>query len=165
MKKRIFITLFVLILAGLFTYWHIAVNHANNKPVCESGENLNAPIEIPNEYVVKYQELKDTNKPVIAMFYVDWCGYCRRFMPVFGELAKQYKDDFSFAVINCDSPENVDIVKEYHIAGFPSLFFIDNELKTSFVINQNASADKNIFIEELEKYKLFKQNIKNLTSK
>ncbi len=164
MKKKIFIGLAILITAGLFTYMHIAINHANKKPVCESGENLNAPIEMPNEYVIKYQEAKNINKPIIVMFYVDWCTYCKRLMPLFGELAKQYKDDFSFAVINCDYPENMDMVQKYHIAGFPTLFFIDYELKTSFAINPNATADKNIFIEELEKYKSFKKNIKNLTS-
>ena len=87
MKKGIIITLVsvVLIIVSIVLYSVLKSESTAYTPQ----QNLNAPIEIPDTGVMPIQEVNDIEKPQVAMFYVDWCTYCRRFMPTFGEIAKK----------------------------------------------------------------------------
>ena len=57
------------------------------------------------------------DKPIITWFYVDWCGYCKRFAPLFDALTKNpaIKDKFAVAFVNCEDEKNADLIKEYQI--------------------------------------------------
>ncbi|MCD7878746.1 MAG: thioredoxin domain-containing protein [Candidatus Gastranaerophilales bacterium] len=149
MKKKFFIGLFIAAAIGLFVFAAIVLKPDDKKPV---QQNLNAPIEIPDTGIITIQEAESTDKPIVAMFYVDWCTYCRRFMPVFGEFAKSYKDKYTFAVVNCDYLENEKIIKDFHIMGYPSLFVIDNQLEHSFGLNPAGLMDKAVMKKELNDY-------------
>lgn len=157
MKKKFFISLFIIAAICLLIFIFVLFKYKTNS--YQPQQNLQAPIEIPDESIVTIQEAKNIDKPVVAMFYVDWCGYCRRFMPVFGEFAKKYKNDYTFAVINCDKPENINIVKEFHIMGFPTLFIIDNKINHKFTLNMAGTAEKSIMKEELDNYLKVRKNI------
>lgn len=161
MKKTIFIVVFIIATIGLAflgSYVYNSMQPAKSTPVSASG--LKAPIEIPDEGIVNFQEVTDTEKPILAMFYVDWCTYCRRFMPVFGEIAKDYKDKYTFAIINCDMPENYELAKEYHIAAFPTIYIVDNKYDYSTVINPYFTSDKELVKKELDKYFNLRSRIK-----
>ena len=94
MKKKFFIGLFVVVSICLFVFAHIVLKQ--NEKQYQAQQNLSAPIEIPEKGVVSYEEAEKLDKPMVVMFYVDWCAYCRRFMPTFGEFAAKYKDKYSF---------------------------------------------------------------------
>lgn len=130
-----------------------------NKEV-KTQTNLKAPIEIPSEGVVKYADVKDIEKPMLVMFYVDWCGYCRRYMPIFGELAKEYADKYTFALVNCDDPENKSFYKEMGVMGFPTLFVIDKKYDFHFSVNMAGTQDVEIMRSELNRYLNFRAKIK-----
>lgn len=159
MKKKFFIGLFIISAIGLFIFAHIVLK--NNDAAYQPQQNLNAPIEIPNENVISYEEANALDKPIVVMFYVDWCSYCRKFMPVFGQLAKEYKNDYTFAVVNCDIPQNIKLINEFHIMGFPSLFVVDNELNHRFSMNMASTTDKAIMKEELNNFLSFRKSIIN----
>lgn len=162
MKKKIILTAVIGIIAVVLCLG-IYVQHILKNPSALQAytpqQNLNAPIEIPDENVYKINEIENDNKPKIVLFYADWCGYCRRFMPVFGEFAKRYKDKYSFVIVNVDNPENTQMVNEFHIMGFPSLFMVDNEIGLKFPLNMASSADEGIFTEELDNYLKVKQRM------
>ena len=44
----------------------------------------------PSDYHigVTFDEAMNGEKPVIVLFYVNWCGFCQRFMPKFNTLSK-----------------------------------------------------------------------------
>ena len=69
----------------------------------------------------------EPKKDTVALFYADWCGYCKRFAPQFHKVtsSKEFKKDFAVAYINCEAPENTDVVKEYGIKGFPTVYLIE----------------------------------------
>lgn len=150
MKKKIFIGLFIFAVIGLFCFVYILLKQSTVSYVPQ--QNLKAPIEIPDAGIVAIQEVQNTDKPVVALFYVDWCSYCRRFMPVFGEFAKRYSDKYIFAAVNCDLPENQFFIKAYSIMGFPSIFIIDNKLDFQYALNTIVTVDNDIFSNELDKY-------------
>lgn len=157
MKKKIFLGLFLFAAIGLLIFAYLVLKPNNN--AYQPQQNLNAPIEIPSSTIITIKEAQNTEKPVVAMFYVDWCGYCRRFMPVFGEFAEIYKDKYSFAAINCDNPENKELVEKYHIMGFPSLFIIDKKINHSFSMNMAGTVEKSVMKEELDNYLNVRKNI------
>jgi len=95
MRKKILVTLgIILALAGVSAAG-IAVT------------SMNAP-KHPSEYHIgiTYDEALKSEKPMLAVFYVDWCGYCLRFMPKFATLSRVYKDKFNFVMINVEETED-----------------------------------------------------------
>lgn len=111
-----------------------------------------APIDIPDASIVPIQQVKDNKKPTLAFFYVDWCGYCKRFMPIYGAVAKLYNNKFNFAVIHCEKPENQQLVRDFEIHGFPTLFIIDNKINYKFPLSGTVTQDKESLEKELNKY-------------
>lgn len=150
MKKKFFIALFIVAAIGVFIFADIVLN--KNVNAYQPQQNIKAPIEIPDTGIVTIQDTFYTDKPVVALFYVDWCSYCRKFMPVFGQFAKKYGDDYVFAAVNCDLPENQSFIKSYSIMGFPSVFIIDNKLDFQYALNTSITVDNNSFSNELDKY-------------
>ena len=85
-------------------------------------------VEIKEEFN-RYYEHFDGAEPskcaVLKLFYVDWCGHCKNFKPVFqGELSDMVKREgvpCKLEAINCD--ENEAMAKKYNIQGFPTIIF------------------------------------------
>ncbi len=150
MKKKFFIGLFIFVAVCFATYTYIVFN--SSLPVYKPQQNLQAPIEIPSKAIISFEEAEVIDKPMVIMFYVDWCGYCRKYMPVFAEFADKYKDKYSFVALNCDNPQNTQLVEKYHIMGFPSLFISDKKIEHRFSLNMASTAEKTIMKEELDNY-------------
>ncbi len=155
-RKKFFVILFIAAAIGLFVFAGSVLREKEDS--YQPQQNIQAPIEVPGEFILTIQEAEKTDKPIAAMFYVDWCSYCRKYMPVFVEFAKAYKDKYSFAAINCDRPENVDMVNKFHIMGFPSLFIIDNKINHKFSLNLAATTDESVMREELDNYLNVRKN-------
>ena len=154
-RKKFFVILFILASIGLFIFAGIVLKNNNRY----TPPAITAPIEIPADGVVTdFNEVEKSDRPAVIMFYVDWCTYCRRFMPVFGDFAKQYKDNYIFAAINCDKPENIKYVQEYHIMGFPTLYIVDTKINHKFSLSMSATANETVMKEELNNYLNVRKN-------
>lgn len=118
MKKRIIIiAVIALFVAGVSAVFALNTSLKSDKDV------------VPSQYPigVTYQEAIQSDKPMIALFYVDWCTYCRRFMPKLKLINMLYKDKFSIVKINIESPENKEMAKDYAIDSFPTIYIIDKK--------------------------------------
>lgn len=99
----------------------------------------------PSEYNIgtTYELAIKDKKPIITLFYTDWCTYCMRFMPKYKIIADVYKDKYNFVMINADDPHYVNLVKDYSIEGFPTIYIIDptidNRISISNTIYDNLS--------------------------
>ena len=158
MKKRIFIGIFLAAAFGLLIFIHILYNHKNQTNECTSKANLAAPIEIPDSHIHQHQQAV-SGKPEIVMFYVDWCTFCRRFMPIFGEAASKYNKDFDFTVVNCEHPENAEIVKEFDISGYPTVMIIDNDLDFQYQVTMAATQSLEALEKELNNHKKLRSKL------
>jgi len=116
MSKKIIITLGT-ILAVVFAT--IGLSWANGA--------LNPADMAPSEYNIgiSYREAMQSDKPSIVLFYTDWCGYCKKFMPKFKTLNKIYKNDYNFVMLNGEAQENLALVDEVAISGLPTLYIFD----------------------------------------
>ena len=81
---------------------------------------------------------------VIKLFWVEWCGHCRKFKPVWEKLKRENTEDVNYEDVNCE--EEKEIAHDEGIQGFPTIRLYD--------------ADNNL-LEELEGSR-DEDNIKNL---
>lgn len=68
-------------------------------------------------------------KPIIAFFYTDWCGFCQRFVPTFDKVTKnkKIKQNFAIAYVNCEDEANKAHVEKFGIKGFPTVYVIKQD--------------------------------------
>ena len=69
-------------------------------------------------------------RPVVADFYADWCGPCRRLAPILRDIAQHYHGEVDFYRINVD--ENPDIAAAFEVRSIPMLLIwpLDGDPKT-----------------------------------
>ncbi len=141
MKKKIFITLAVLVLL------------ACTSAVCFAVAMMNSP-KHPSEYKIgiKYEQALQSDKPMLAVFYVDWCGYCLRFMPKFNILSKLYKDKFNFVMVDVEDKENTSLANDLGIAGFPTVYILDPKYDNRVLLPNSIYQNLGKFRVELDRY-------------
>ena len=149
MKKEIGIALLLLglLIAGFVggfataTYFDITPKNFDGAAVKKEGK-------VPSDFskkLISYDKAMKSDKPALVMFYVDWCGYCKRFAPLMPELKKKYKKDLNMVMVNCEDTNNAEIVQKYDIKGYPSIFIVDPATGTSeYIEAQNYYPIANI---------------------
>lgn len=83
--------------------------------------------------------IKNSDKPVISMFYMVSCPACQKMKPLFESLANKYGDKINF--IRIEAMDNLDITKKYGILAAPSFKFFKNG-------SQDSSIDVDLYREE-----------------
>ncbi len=73
-----------------------------------------------------YAKAKESKKPMIVLFYADWCKFCKMLAPNFAKTIKkkEFKENFVAAYVNCDDPANAELVAQYEIHGFPTVYYV-----------------------------------------
>lgn len=66
-----------------------------------------------------FQNLINSEKPVLIDFYADWCGPCVAFAPVLREIKKEVGDKVKIIKINVDN--NPAISQQLEIRSIPTL--------------------------------------------
>jgi thioredoxin 1 len=70
------------------------------------------------------QEVLESDVPVIADFWAEWCVPCRMVEPILEELAREYQGRLKVAKINVD--EQGEIAAQYSIVSIPTLLVFKN---------------------------------------
>jgi thioredoxin 1 len=72
----------------------------------------------------EFDTLLNSGKPVVADFFADWCGPCKRLSPIMHELAKQYGDKVIFVKVDVDQVQ--DLAARFQISSIPDVRFFKN---------------------------------------
>ena len=147
MKKKILIMLTVLVLVLVTSAITYALGPRRNMKPADWAIGIS------------YQQELKSDKPAIALFYANWCTYCKRFMPTYKLLSEVYGKDFNFVMIDIDNPQYAKIVKDYALTGFPTLYIIDPAIDNRVLLS-NGLYD-NIFAlrVEIERYRRIRKMI------
>ena len=117
--------------------------------------NVATKKHVPSDYKigVSYDEAMQSEKPVIALFYVDWCGYCLRFMPKFKVLSTIYKNKYNFVMINVESSDKMKkLADDVGIGGFPTVFILDPKYDNRVLMSNSYYHNLLKFRTELDRY-------------
>lgn len=141
MKKKILITLGIIIAIAASSVVGFAV------------AAMNAP-KHPSDYKIgiSYEKALESDKPMLAVFYVDWCGFCMKFMPKFKILSGIYKDKFNFVMINVEAGDNNVLADEVGIAGFPTVYILDPKYDNRVLMSNSYYQNLKKFRVELDRY-------------
>ena len=138
MKKKLVITLALLLAVG-----------------CSFGISAMITPKAPSQYNIgiDYNDAVKSEKPMLIVFYVDWCGYCLKFMPKFNILNKLYADKFNFVMLNVEASEyNKMLAKRVGIAGYPTVYILDPKYDNKVLMPNSIYQELGAFRVELDRY-------------
>ncbi len=98
----------------------------------------------------KFNNIINSNKPVLVDFYADWCGPCKQ-MPA---ILKQVKDELKehVRIIKVDVDRNPQIATQYQIRSIPTLMiFKDGEAKWTGMGVRSAQELKALVKQQIDK--------------
>ena len=92
-----------------------------------------------------FNEVINTDKPVLVDFWAEWCGPCKMIAPVVEELAGDY--DGKAVVGKLDVDSNPEISAKYGIRSIPTLLVFKNG---EIVDKQVGAVSKNALAQKLD---------------
>ena len=116
--------------------------------------NMQPQYNKPSDYHVgvNYEDALKSDKPMVALFYVDWCGYCMKFMPKFKIVSDIYKNKFNFVMLNAEDPANENLIADVALTGFPTVYILDPKYDNRVLINGAIYQNMKKLRVELDRY-------------
>ncbi|MBU5675142.1 thioredoxin [Alkaliphilus sp. MSJ-5] len=94
-----------------------------------------------------FNEVINSDIPVVVDFWAPWCGPCKMLGPVIEEVANELEGKIKVTKLNVD--ENQSIAIEYNVASIPTvLVFKNGKIIDKFI----GFMPKNAIIAQLEKH-------------
>jgi len=90
---------------------------------------------------------ENTNEPTLVLFKVEWCGFCKRFLPQWMEFQKT--SPIRTLTVDCD--EFPDIAKRYNVNGFPQVKFYPNGTSKDDIMDYDGERTKDALMAFVQK--------------
>ena len=70
-----------------------------------------------------FEEIKNSDKPVLLDFYADWCGPCKMVSPMVDQIADEHPE-YVVGKINVDDEE--ELAEQFGVMSIPTLVVLKN---------------------------------------
>jgi thioredoxin 1 len=95
----------------------------------------------------KFQELINSDQPVLVDFHAEWCAPCKMMAPILKKVAGEIGD--KARIIKVDIDKNPSAAQHYQVMGVPTLIIFKNgEIKW----RQSGVVQENQLLELLKKF-------------
>ena len=64
---------------------------------------------------ISYDEAVQQNKPIVLLFYTNWCSACKTFLPMFKAQQQKFGDSYIFTTLNAEDENHAVTIKSYYI--------------------------------------------------
>ena len=69
-----------------------------------------------------FNEIMQSEKPVILDFWAEWCGPCRAISPIIEELSEELQDKMTIGKVNVD--DNAELSEKFQIRTIPTILVL-----------------------------------------
>ena len=94
-----------------------------------------------------FQELIQSEKPVLVDFFATWCGPCQQLAPILKEVKDELGDNVSILKIDVD--KNQQLAVQYQVRGVPTMLLFKNGKQ---VWRQSGLVFKNDLVRVIKNY-------------
>jgi thioredoxin 1 len=97
----------------------------------------------------EFNQILQSDKPVIIDVYAKWCGACSMFKEPFSQVAHLYKDGAEFYRIDYDNPNMASLKARWNISGLPTTVYVaGGEIKDK----KPGSFEYKVFQDQVKKF-------------
>ena len=86
-----------------------------------------------------FNDYLSSDTPLMVDFWAEWCGPCRRVVPIIDELADEYAGKINIGKLNVD--ENDNMVALYGIRTIPTIIFFKGGEMVDKIIGPATKAE------------------------
>ena len=98
-------------------------------------------------YAMTFNEMINSDKPVLVDFTAEWCGPCKVLAPILKEVKDEIKDNAS--IIKIDIDKNPQVAGAYQVMAVPTLIIFK---QGKLLWRQSGVLPKNELVQKLKEY-------------
>lgn len=92
-------------------------------------------MSVINVTAQNFNEIINTDKPVLLDFYADWCGPCQMISPIVKEISEE-NDNITIGKINVDNEPS--LARKFNVMSIPMLVVIKNKEITNQAVGYRS---------------------------
>lgn len=94
----------------------------------------------------QFEELINSDKPVLVDFWAPWCVYCRRLGPAYDRIASEYSDSIEVVKIDIDAEPELSQAEQIEV--IPTLVLYKNGKAIDSIVVPDSKAMIDNFIRQ-----------------